>query len=63
MVRDTEDVRLVHGDSEMPNITLGHLAISDQGKKYVNDCLDSNRLSRGKYTAQFENDFSKLHGC
>ena len=44
-------------------ITLGHLAISDQGKKYVNDCLDSNRLSRGKYTAQFENDFSKLHGC
>ena len=44
-------------------ITLGHLAISDQGKKYVNDCLDSNRLSRGKYTAQFENDFSKLHSC
>jgi len=29
----------------------------------VNDCLDSNRLSRGKYTEKFENDFAKLHGC
>ena len=47
----------------MPNITLGHLSISEQGKKYVNDCLDSNRLSKGKYTVKFEKDFAKLHGC
>jgi len=33
------------------------------GKKYVNDCLDNNRLSKGKYTETFEQDFSKLHGC
>lgn len=44
-------------------VSLGHLAISAQGKKYVNECLDSNRLSRGKYTAKFEQDFAKLHGC
>jgi perosamine synthetase len=44
-------------------ITLGQLNISEQGKKYVNDCLDSNRLSKGKYTAKFEKDFAKLHGC
>ncbi len=42
-------------------ITLGHLDISEQGKKYVNDCLDNNRLSRGKYTAQFEKQFAGLH--
>jgi perosamine synthetase len=44
-------------------ITLGYLLISDQGKKYVNDCLDSNRLSKGKYTIKFEHDFAKMHGC
>src|SRR5271155_135882 len=44
------------------NITLGHLNISTRGKQYVNDCLDSNRLSRGKYTARLEKEFSALHG-
>jgi CDP-6-deoxy-D-xylo-4-hexulose-3-dehydrase len=44
-------------------ITLGHLAISQQGKKYVNECLDNNRLSRGNFTVKFEQDFAKLHGC
>ncbi len=42
-------------------ITLGHLDISEQGKKYVNDCLNNNRLSRGKYTAQLEKQFAGLH--
>ena len=42
-------------------ISLGTLNISETGKKYVNDCLDNNRLSRGKYTAQFEQDFAKRH--
>ena len=45
------------------NVALGYLSINEQGKKYVNDCLDSNRLSRGKYTTKLEQDFSKLHGC
>jgi dTDP-4-amino-4,6-dideoxygalactose transaminase len=44
-------------------VALGHLQISEQGKKYVNDCLDNNRLSRGKYTAQLERQFSELHGA
>ena len=47
----------------MRKITLGHLAISEQGKRYVQDCLDSNRLSYGKYTRKFESDFAELHGC
>ena len=47
----------------MRNITLGTLAISDQGKSYVNDALNNNRLSRGKYTTRFENEFASMHGC
>lgn len=42
-------------------ITLGHLDISDKGKEYVNDCLDNNRLSKGKYTEKFESEFVRLH--
>jgi perosamine synthetase len=43
------------------NITLGHLDISARGKQYVNDCLDNNRLSKGKYTARFEKEFAAAH--
>jgi perosamine synthetase len=42
-------------------ISLGYLSISDQGKKYVNQCLDNNRLSRGEFSARFEREFAKLH--
>jgi perosamine synthetase len=45
------------------NITLGTLNISQAGKNYVNDCLDNNRLSKGKYTEKFEQEFARLHGC
>jgi dTDP-4-amino-4,6-dideoxygalactose transaminase len=47
----------------MRKITLGTLSISDQGKRYVNDCLDTNRLSYGKYTREFEEKFAAMHGC
>jgi perosamine synthetase len=47
----------------MRKITLGTLNISQAGKNYVNDCLDNNRLSRGKYTERFEQEFARLHGC
>ena len=47
----------------MRTITLGYLNISEQGRKYVLDALDHNRLSRGKYTAQFEERFAELHEC
>ncbi len=44
-------------------ITLGFLSVSETGKQYVNDALNTNRLSRGKYTEKFEHDFAELHGC
>lgn len=47
----------------MRRITLGTLNISQTGKDYVNDCLDSNRLSYGKYTQRFEQQFADLHEC
>src|SRR6266705_5825035 len=48
---------------KMRQITLGTLNISQQGKDYVNDALNSNRLSYGKYTAKFEAEFARLHEC
>ena len=47
----------------MRKITLGQCKINDAGKRYVNDALDNNRLSAGKYTKKFEEDFAKLHQC
>jgi len=44
-------------------ITLGYLNISNRGKLYVNDALNRNRLSRGKYTDLFEKYFASLHQC
>src|ERR1700733_6658434 len=45
----------------MRKITLGTLNISENGRNYVNDALDHNRLSSGKYTAAFEHLFSQYH--
>ena len=47
----------------MRKITLGQCKINDVGKRYVNDALNNNRLSAGKYTQKFEEDFAKLHQC
>lgn len=47
----------------MRKIALGTLNINLKGKMYVNDCLDNNRLSRGKYTDAFEKRFATAHGC
>jgi perosamine synthetase len=47
----------------MRKIALGTLNINLKGKMYVNDCLDNNRLSRGKYTDAFEKRFATSHGC
>jgi perosamine synthetase len=43
------------------NITLGTLNISQEGRAYVNDALDNNRLSYGKYTKRFEDEFALAH--
>jgi perosamine synthetase len=45
----------------MSKVTLGYLNISPQGRRYVLDALEGNRLSRGKYTALLEQRFAKLH--
>jgi perosamine synthetase len=42
-------------------ITLGTLSISEAGKRYVNEALDNNRLSRGPFTEKFEKEFARLH--
>lgn len=39
------------------NVNLGSLA-----KKYVNEVIDSNRLSYGKFSRQFEEKMAKIHG-
>ena len=44
-------------------ITLGTLNISGDGKRYVNEALNANRLSRGPFTEKFEHQFAKAHGC
>lgn len=42
-------------------VGVGTLNISAQGKKYVNQALDSNRLSYGPFLKQFEKSFSEVH--
>lgn len=42
-------------------ITLGTLNVSEQGKRYVNQALDNNRLSAGEFTRRFEDSFAIQH--
>lgn len=43
-------------------ITVGSLNISSKAKRYVNEVLDSNRLSYGPFTKKFESLFASMHG-
>lgn len=47
----------------MRKISLGHFEISERGREYVNQVLNSGRLSYGPFTERFENEFAALHGC
>lgn len=42
-------------------IGVGTLNLSDKAKKYVNEVLDSNRLSYGPFCRRLESDFAKVH--
>jgi perosamine synthetase len=42
-------------------IGVGGTFISNTAKKYVNQVLDSNRLSYGPFTQKFEAEFARLH--
>lgn len=44
-------------------IEIGVLDIGENGKKYVMDVLNTNRLSYGPYLKKFETEFSKIHDC
>lgn len=44
-------------------IGVGTLRISEKQKHYVNQVLDSNRLTYGPFTKKFESEFSSLHEC
>lgn len=45
----------------MNKIGVGYASVTDLEKKYVLDALDNERLSQGKYVAEFEKKFSELH--
>ncbi len=40
---------------------VGYASVSDIEKKYVMDALDNERLSQGKYVAEFEKRFAAMH--
>lgn len=44
-------------------IGVGDMAISEKAKRYVNDVLNSNRLSHGKYLSAYESEFAKAHNA
>lgn len=43
-------------------IPFGTLSIPQKSKKLINEILDSNRVSSGRYVREFENKFAKLTG-
>lgn len=46
---------------KMRRIAIADLKITSKAKKYVNEVLDSNRLSYGPFTQRFEREFAKIH--
>lgn len=44
-------------------IGQGYISISPLEKEYIRQVLDSNRLSAGPFTKQFESQFAARHGC
>ncbi len=48
-------------NKHMEKIGVGYAYVSDAEKRYVNEALDSGRLSQGKMVHKFENEFARLH--
>ncbi len=42
---------------------VGDATIGALEKQYVQEALDAGRLSYGRFTAAFEEEFARLHGC
>lgn len=47
----------------MKTIGVGNFTVTETMRKYVNDVLDTERISYGPYSRQFEKEFADLHGC
>lgn len=45
----------------MDKIGVGYASVTDLEKKYVMDALENERLSQGRYVAEFEKKFARLH--
>ena len=45
----------------MEKIGVGYAYVSDAEKRYVNEALDSGRLSQGNMVHKFEKEFARLH--
>lgn len=43
------------------NIGVGGIVMTEQDKAYVNEVLDSNRLSYGPFSQRFEKEFARCH--
>ena len=48
---------------EKRSIGVGGLKIGSLEKEYVNQVLESNQLSYGLFSEQFEEKFAEMHGC
>lgn len=44
-------------------VTVGDLRLGEREKQYLNQVIDSNRLSYGPFTERFESLFAELHDC
>jgi dTDP-4-amino-4,6-dideoxygalactose transaminase len=49
--------------SPAKQIGVGDLVINDRGRRYLQEVIDSARLSYGPFTRRFEERFAELHGC
>jgi len=44
-------------------VTVGNVKLNSRAKKYLNQIIDSSRLTYGPFTEKLEKKFAKLHNC
>ena len=52
-----------HTPPATSKVTVGDLRLGEREKQYLNQVIESNRLSYGPFTERFENLFAELHDC
>src|SRR3954467_835809 len=53
---------LLKDNMALTKIGVGDIRLSAKAKKYVNEVLDSDRLSYGPFSKRFERSMADLHG-